>query len=107
PSPALDPQFLSNTTPTVDLQQFQRTADAGSGGGGSNETDAPTVSNPGVSDTLVSITSATAFSSQDTLIAANASADTLTANGFQDTLVAGNASADTLTASGFDDTLGG
>jgi Ca2+-binding RTX toxin-like protein len=99
PSPVL-PAFFTNTTPTVDLQQFQQqkgggSSGGGNGGGGPNETDQPIVLAAQISDTLVSITAATASGFLDTLIAGNTSADTLVSTGFQNTLV-GNAAGSTL-----------
>jgi Ca2+-binding RTX toxin-like protein len=99
PSPVL-PAFFATTTPTVDLQQFQQQKGGGSGGGGGgpNETDQPIVLSSQISDTLVSITAATASGFSDTLIAGNATADTLVSTGFENTLV-GNAAGSTLDGS--------
>ena len=95
--------FVTNGTPTFNLMQYQVQASANAGGGAGGGTDPAVVDQSNVylgdvSDTLVSITAASAFGFNDTLIAANG-ADTLTASGYQDTLI-GNAGGSTLVNSG-------
>jgi len=97
--PASGEGFINGGTPTVDLAKDQVQSSSNTNGGPGGGPDPRVIDQSGVfvsdvSDTLLSISAATAFAFNDTLVAANG-ADTLTVSGADDTMF-GNGAGSTL-----------